>query len=240
MADASTDVGICSRSWPPSTCRETVAFAIAPNTATPTALPTERANMFVPVTMPRVCQSAEDCAAISTGEAMKPMPSPITQQAKASSHTELSGVTVRRMAEPAIANRLPNSAQSRNPTRRYTRPESEAAIGQPSVRAATANPATTAPWPSTPWAYSGTYDVRPMRITPTHSDVAFAPLSIRRRKTHSGRMGSAARDSTYPNTTSSTTDTDSTAMLAGESQAHATPPSSSPRMSSEAPTASRT
>ena len=82
--------------------------------------------------------------------------------------------------------------------------------------------------------------MRPIRITPTHSDVAFAPFSIRRRKTHSGRMGSAARDSTYPNTRSSTTDTDSTAMLAGESQAQATPPSSSPRMSSEAPTASRT
>ena len=46
------------------------------------------------------------------------MPSPITQHAKASRHTELSGVTVRRMAEPAIANRLPNRAQSRNPTRR--------------------------------------------------------------------------------------------------------------------------
>src|SRR6478752_5175754 len=219
MADASTDVGRCSRSCPPSTCRETAALAIAPNTATPTALPTERANRFVPVTRPRVCQSAVDCAAISTGEAMKPMPSPITQQAKASRHTELSGVTVRRMAEPEMANRLPNRAQSRNPTRRYTRPESDAAIGQPRVRAATAKPATTAPWPSTPWAYSGTYDVRPIRITPTNSDVALAPFSIRRRNTHSGRMGSAARDSTNPNTSSSATDTDSTATLAGEFQA---------------------
>ena len=37
----------------------TAAFAIAPNTATPTALPTERANMLVPVTTPRVCQSTD-------------------------------------------------------------------------------------------------------------------------------------------------------------------------------------
>ena len=42
-------------------------MAIAPNTATPTALPTERANKLVPVTTPRVCQSTEDCAAISPG-----------------------------------------------------------------------------------------------------------------------------------------------------------------------------
>ena len=54
----------------------------------------------------------------ASGEAMKPMPSPITQHAKASRHTELSGVTVRRTAEPAIANRLPNRAVSRNPIRR--------------------------------------------------------------------------------------------------------------------------
>ena len=97
----------------------TAALAIAPNTATPTALPTERANMFVPVTTPRVSQLADCWAAISTGDAVKPMPTPITQQAMAIRQTELSAPTVSRSA-PSRGSRTPNPsrAQSRNPTRR--------------------------------------------------------------------------------------------------------------------------
>ena len=119
IAGDSTTAGRCSRSsWAPPTRAVTAALAIAPNTATPTALPTERANMFVPVTTPRVSQSAACCAAISTGDAVKPMPTPITQQAMAIRHTELSAPTVNSRPEPRIANAEPSRAQSRNPTRR--------------------------------------------------------------------------------------------------------------------------
>ena len=51
------------------------AFAIAPKTAMPSALPIERPNTNVPVTTPRRSHSTEDCAAISVGLATSPMPS---------------------------------------------------------------------------------------------------------------------------------------------------------------------
>ena len=44
-----------------------VALAMAPNTATPTALPIERANRLSPVTTPRSSSPRCDCAAIRVG-----------------------------------------------------------------------------------------------------------------------------------------------------------------------------
>src|SRR5699024_1427787 len=53
------------------------AFTAAPKAATPTAEPRDRENTFVPVTAPRCSQPTLDCAAISVGEAVRPIPAPI-------------------------------------------------------------------------------------------------------------------------------------------------------------------
>ena len=95
-----------------------------------------------------------------------------------------------------------------------------AAIGQPMVIAARANPATMAPVPSTPWANSGTYDVSPSSSTPTTSEVAIAAPTTRCRNTHSGSTGSAARRSTSTKATSTSSDPTSSPMLTGDAQSH--------------------
>ncbi len=84
-----TDDASCPASGvAPSTTPERVsaAFASAPNTATPTALPIERANAFAPVTTPRSDHSTLDWAAMSDGLAIRPMPRPMTTQHPATCH----------------------------------------------------------------------------------------------------------------------------------------------------------
>src|SRR5699024_7689794 len=99
------------------------AFTTAPKAATPMAEPRDRANTFVPVTAPRCAQATFDCAAISVGEAVSPIPAPITKQV---SPTCQMGVPVpSSSARPAPPNTrtAPSSPVYRNPIRRYTRPE---------------------------------------------------------------------------------------------------------------------
>ena len=61
----------------------TSLFTTAPKTATPTALPTERANMFAPVATPRLDHETAVCAATTPGLATYPKPMPITKHANA-------------------------------------------------------------------------------------------------------------------------------------------------------------
>src|SRR5699024_12562241 len=49
------------------------AFTTAPKAATPTAEPRDRENTFVPVTAPRCSQPTLDRAAISVGDAVRPI-----------------------------------------------------------------------------------------------------------------------------------------------------------------------
>ena len=56
------------------------AFAIAPKTATPIALPIDRAKRLVPVTTPRSFHSTLDWAAMRVGVATSPSPSPTMKQ----------------------------------------------------------------------------------------------------------------------------------------------------------------
>jgi len=133
--------GSVSREW----------LAIAPNTATPTALPIERKNMLVPVTTPRSCQPTLVCAAISDGVADRPIPRPMTKHIAPTSITVDDGPSSSNNAEPTTTRAAPPRLHRRNPSRRYTFPACEAAIGQPIVRVANANPATTGPVPSTSW-----------------------------------------------------------------------------------------
>src|SRR3954467_10723825 len=61
IAGSSTPGGTCSRSGTEPVRREaTTPFAIAPKTATPTELPTERVNIDAPVATPRNCQVTDD------------------------------------------------------------------------------------------------------------------------------------------------------------------------------------
>ena len=64
-----------------------MAFTIDPKTATPTALPMERAKMFAPVTTPRRSHPTTDCTATTIELAEKPSPSPTTKPGTAMSHT---------------------------------------------------------------------------------------------------------------------------------------------------------
>src|SRR4051794_14920425 len=104
---------------PPGGSRATVtAVTRAPKPATPTALPSDRLNMAVPVTRPRSSQPTDDCTETMVGLATRPIPMPATK------HT---AVTVQRPEDavsstpPAVASRStrpPPSAVSRKPMRR--------------------------------------------------------------------------------------------------------------------------
>src|SRR4051812_25697692 len=144
-----------------------VALAIAPNTATPSALPSDRRKMLLAVTTPRSLQPTLDWATISVAGAVRPMPSPRTRQYAPTSYTVECSSSSSINSEPVSTITAPISAHWRKPIRRYTRPAWLAAIGQPSSRVASAKPATSGPVPSTTWTYVGTYDVTPSRIAPT-------------------------------------------------------------------------
>src|SRR6195952_1868074 len=118
------------------------------------------------------------------------------------------------------------------------RPANDAEMGQPTVSVASAKPAINGVAPSTTCTNVGTYEVRPNSTAPTANETALPPSTTLRWKTHSGRTGSAALRSTNTKTTSEIRPTTKIEMLTGESQAQASPPSSSPRISSEQPTVS--
>ena len=113
-------------------------------------------------------------------------------------------------------------------------------MGHPIVMAASANPATIAPVPSTPCANSGTYDVSPSISTPTTRETAIAAPTTRWRKTHSGSTGSAARRSTRTKAVSTTADPTSSPMLTGDAHSQMTPPSRSATSRATVPTRSST
>ena len=135
----------------PGRCRPvraaTTELAIAPKTATPTALPTERANMLAPVTTPRCCQSTEDCAATTAGLATKPKPRPITKQGAA--RCEQRGCRAPTVSSSSGAGDREHRAHEHRGPEADGQVEAAghgaAAIGQPIVIAASAKPATTAP-----------------------------------------------------------------------------------------------
>ena len=109
--------GSCSP--PPSAAM--IAFAIAPKIATPTALPIERANMFVPVTTPRSFQPTLDCAAISVGVGDEAHPEPDDEAADRDddSDARMRERERERRARPTIAIADADAARSlRNPMRR--------------------------------------------------------------------------------------------------------------------------
>ena len=114
MGGAASAVG----STAPVTDPPRVALAIAPNTATPTALPIDRKNRLFAVTTPRSVQPTLLCAAIRVGLATRPMPRPTTKQQPATSTPS----TPRRAAwsgrRRQITSTLPISAVLRNPSRR--------------------------------------------------------------------------------------------------------------------------
>src|SRR5215467_8643834 len=107
---------------------------------------------------------------MSAGLATNPRPAPTMKQVAATSHTVAWTVRSIVSAAPSTAVTLPINAVDRKPARRYTRLDCDAVIGQPSVRAATLNPAMSGPTPITPCANVGTYDVRPMSTAPTPHD----------------------------------------------------------------------
>src|SRR3954470_14333156 len=96
-------------------------------------------------------------------------------------------------------------------------------------------PARTAPTPTTPCAYVGTYDDRPINTAPMEVAAMLAETRIRRLNTHGGRIGSAADRSTNANMTIRTAAARNSPMLIGEDHAHATPPSSSARIARDSP-----
>src|SRR6476646_11558202 len=90
IAGSRTAAGRCSRAGTELPTRvATTPLAIAPKTATPTELPTERANMLAPVATPRCCQVTDDCAATTAGLATKPNPMPMTKHGTARCSSEL-------------------------------------------------------------------------------------------------------------------------------------------------------
>ena len=117
-------------------------LAIAPKIATPRALPMDLEKRLVPVTTPRSFHCTLACAAMRLGVATSPMPSPTTKQLVAT-RAMLGDWLVRASTSvPVTATAMPISAVVRKPMRRYSLPDSEAAMGHPMVSAASARPAT--------------------------------------------------------------------------------------------------
>ncbi len=108
-----------------------------------TALPSDRANMLLPVTTPRSFQPTLDWAAIRVGTASRPMPPPITRHTAATTATFGRCAAAASTAEPAITSAAPNMAVFLNPHLRYNLPARLAVAGHPSVNAARARPAIT-------------------------------------------------------------------------------------------------
>src|SRR5579885_3448581 len=141
-----------------------------PNTAMPTALPSVRMNMLLPVTTPRLLQPTTEWTATTVATEAKPRPTPSTKLAAATRHTPEPPPTKSASSrQQPTAITPPSSAVGGKSIRRYTRGAIVAAIGQPIVIAAIAKPATTAPTPTTRCAYVGTYDDWPIRIAPIAS-----------------------------------------------------------------------
>src|SRR3569833_4742696 len=105
--------------------------------------------------------------------------------------------------------------------------------GQPTVSAASAKPAISAPVPSTPSAYVGTYELSPIMTAPTTTADRLPPVRTRRPKTQSGRIGSAAFRSTRTKAPRMAAPMTKTDRPGTDVQAHDTPPSSRPRITSE-------
>ena len=215
----------------------TTALAIAPKTATPTALPIERANMSSPVTTPRRSQPTATGPRRSPGWRRSRSPGPSRSTAAASCSTGLVASTVSSSAAPAIA--MTRADQHRGaeadaqvePARRATPRSASRWSARP---ARTRRPAHRCP--STPCTYSGTYEVSPISSTPTTERGAHG------RADHAGAgtptaaapaRPRAARRARRPRAAAATAT--SSPMLAGEAQAQRTPPSSRPRSSSSEP-----
>src|SRR3954447_10657201 len=176
---------------------------MAPNTATPTADPTDRANMLVPVATPRCPHATLDCATTRAGAATQPMPKPIRAQPTATCHSDAAGSTSTSTNAPAIASETPSRPVARKPIVRYSRPETAAATGQPSVRAARAKPLMMAEAPRTSWPRVGTYDERPRMSPPTRNDRELVTTRVLVLNTQSGRTGDSTDRSTSTKATSS-------------------------------------
>src|SRR5690606_31812990 len=116
------------------------------------------------------------------GTAVRPMPTPTTNVVAAIATTGEVAPSSRVRAVPVSTSAEPTTAVHRNPTRRESRPAFEAEIGHPTVTAASANPATSAPTPGTPCAKTGTYVDRARTMTPTSSEIAVETPSTRRRR----------------------------------------------------------
>ena len=94
-----------------------IALATAPKIATPTAAPTDRMNMLVPVTTARSLHGTEACAAMRVGVATRPSPRPTTKDEPAVAHTF--GVAEASHSDSApTAAMSPMSAVGRKPMRR--------------------------------------------------------------------------------------------------------------------------
>ena len=92
-------------------------FATAPRTAAPTALPMERANMFAPVATPRSCHATLAWAAISEGEATRPIPRPVTKHVTATTITDGRCASSASDPVPRTASPSPMRTVGRNPNR---------------------------------------------------------------------------------------------------------------------------
>lgn len=95
-----------------------LALARAPNAATPTALPIDRANRLVAVTTPRSDQPTLDWAAISVGLAIRPMPRPTTKQQAATCQTADDSPSQTVASDPPMVSTAPIAAVLRKPRRR--------------------------------------------------------------------------------------------------------------------------
>ena len=149
----------------------------------------ERANMLVPVTTPRRLPVRRTARRSATGEAMKPMPSPITSRRRRSATPSCPPHD--RSEAPSRRSRTHRTVRVRKPTRRYTRPtatpRSASRESAPHGEAATTAPSQHA---------LGVHWYIRREADQDHADTQrhrLRAVQHRGPKTHSGRIGSAAR-----------------------------------------------
>lgn len=120
---------------------------------------------------------------------------------------------------PERATSKPISTVGRKPSLRYDRPLSDAEIGQPIVRAASARPATSGELPVAIARNVGTKDISLIRMAPPPREMTVVVIRSRREKTQSDRTGSGAVLSINTNEVSRRTPRLKAPTLWAESQA---------------------
>jgi hypothetical protein len=133
----------------------------APKTATPTALPSWRAELSTPAASPARAALTASIRAVVSGGMARPAPTPTGTSSSSTTSTDVSASTSRSAAIPAANSSWPQISGRRGPRAAVSRPESRFTPVTRPVSGRNISPATAGEWSSTRWKNSPSTNTRP-------------------------------------------------------------------------------